>query len=72
MSNFDPETKKRYAQTATRINQTKIESGAYKQFGVKGKAEDVDIILQAIAHAGGSKTQALKTICQFYLDAQNP
>lgn len=64
MSNPGPEAKKRYARTATAINQAKLDSGVYKQFAVKGRAADIDEILSAIAQAGGSKTQALLKICR--------
>lgn len=54
--------------TATRINREKLDSGEYKQFAVKGKAGDIDVILAAIEKAGGSKTQALLKICRAYLE----
>ncbi|MFC3873332.1 hypothetical protein [Neisseria musculi] len=63
------EAKKRYAKTATRINQAKLDNGVYKQFAVKGRAEDINIILAAIEKAGGSKTQALLKICREWLDS---
>ncbi|MDO4879556.1 MAG: hypothetical protein Q3966_09765 [Neisseria sp.] len=64
MNDISPEAKKRYAKTATAINQAKLNSGEYKQFAVKGRAQDIDIILAAIEKAGGSKTQALLKICR--------
>lgn len=67
MSNISPEAKKRYAATASAINKAKLESGEYRQFLVRGLAADMDIIDAAIAAAGGSRTQALKAICEFYL-----
>ena len=70
MSNPTPEAKKRYAQTATAINKAKLQSGEYKQFGVKGHAADIDVILAAIECAGGSKTQALLKICREWLEGQ--
>lgn len=70
MSNLTPEAKKRYAKTATAINQAKLESGEYRQFAVKGRADDVALIEQAIAAAGGSRVQALKKICAQWLSAQ--
>ena len=60
--------KKRYAQTATRINQAKLASGEYRQFSVKGK--DIEVIEAAINKIGGSRVQALKAICEKWL-AQN-
>ena len=62
--------KKRYAQTATRINQAKLASGEYRQFSVKGRAEDIEVIEAAINKIGGSRVQALKAICEKWL-AQN-
>ena len=62
--------KKRYAQTATRINQAKLASGEYRQFSVKGKAEDIEIIETAINKIGTTRVQALKAICEQWL-AQN-
>lgn len=67
MSNITPEAKKRYAKTATRINQAKLDNGEYKQIAIKGKASDIDLIESAIAKAGGSRVQALKKICEMYL-----
>lgn len=64
------EAKKRYAATATRINQAKLVSGEYKQFAVKGRAEDINAILAAVEKAGGSRTQALLKICREWLDNQ--
>ena len=51
-------------ETAARINREKLQSGEYKQFAVKGRAQDIDVILAAIEKAGGSKTQALLKICR--------
>lgn len=68
MSNAD--AKKRYAQTATRINQAKLQSGEYRRILLQGKADDMDIIEAAIAKAGGSRVQALKAICAAYLAQQ--
>ncbi|STZ77356.1 hypothetical protein [Bergeriella denitrificans] len=68
MTNISPEAKKRYAKTATAINQAKLKSGEYRRIGVQGKAAEMDIIDAAIAKAGGSKTQALVAICSFYLE----
>nr|DAJ20049.1 MAG TPA: hypothetical protein [Siphoviridae sp. ctmtD6] len=70
MANITPEAKKRYAKTATTINQAKLDSGEYKQFAVKGKAADIDVINQAIAKAGGSRTQALLKICREWLETK--
>ncbi|MCP2041908.1 hypothetical protein L1281_002526 [Neisseria sp. HSC-16F19] len=67
MSRITPEAKKRYAKTATAINQAKLDAGEYRQIGIKGKAADIEIIEAAIAKAGGSRTQALLKICTEWL-----
>lgn len=71
MANANTEhSKKLRAATATKANREKLASGEYRQFALKGKAADMDIIDAAIAQAGGSRTQALVKICTEWL-AQN-
>lgn len=68
MSNLSAHSRRLRSQTAAAHNKEKLASGEYRQILVKGLAADMDIIDAAIARAGGSRTQALKTICRFYLD----
>lgn len=71
MANSNTEhSKKLRSSTAAAFNKSKLASGEYRQTTLKGKAADMDIIDAAIALAGGSKVQALKEICAFYLENQ--
>lgn len=68
MANSNSEHSKQLrAKTAAASTRAKLDSGAYKQFSVQGKAEDIDVILAAIEKAGGSKTQALLKICREWM-----
>lgn len=53
--------------TANAALSAKLASGEYRQMLVRGKAEDMDVIDAALAQAGGSRVQALKKICAFYM-----
>ncbi|STZ77372.1 hypothetical protein [Bergeriella denitrificans] len=68
MANSNTEHSRKLRQTtAAAFAKAKLASGEYKQFAVKGKAEDIDAVLAAIEKAGGSKIQALKKICTEWL-----
>lgn len=64
-------SKKLRQKTAATFTKTKLNNGEYRQLSLQGKAEDIAIIDAAIAQAGGSRVQALKTICQEYLSRVN-
>ena len=64
-----PEAKKRYAKTASAINKAKIARGEYRRLSIQAKAAEMDVIDEAIAKAGGSRTQALLKICREWLKA---
>lgn len=71
MANSHTEHSKRLrAKTAAAATKQKLANGAYQQFSVQGKAEDMAIIQAAIDKAGGSRVQALKAICQAYLSSE--
>ena len=63
-----PEATKRYAKTASAINKAKIASGEYRRLSIQAKAAEMDVIDEAIAKAGGSRTQALLKICREWLE----
>ncbi|QEY23525.1 MULTISPECIES: hypothetical protein [Neisseriaceae] len=67
MANLTDHSRRLRAQTAAEFNREKLESGEYRQFLIKGHAADLDLIDEAVKLAGGSRTQALKAICEFYL-----
>lgn len=71
MANSNTEhSKKLRRDTANKFYREKIQSGEYSQMLVKGKAEDMAVIQAAIDKAGGSRVQALKAICQAYLNSE--
>ena len=61
-------SKKLRQKTAAAFTKAKLSNGEYRQLSLQGKSEDIAIIDAAIAQAGGSRVQALKTICQEYLN----
>lgn len=72
MANSNTEhSKKLRAATATAFAREKLKSGAYQQISLRGKSEDMAVIFAAIEQAGGSRVQALKAICEQYLQEAN-
>lgn len=68
MANSNTEhSRKLRAATAAAHTKAKLASGEYKAIGLNGKSEDIEVILQAVAKAGGSRVQALRKICEYYL-----
>ncbi|MDO4694960.1 MAG: hypothetical protein Q4A62_10175 [Eikenella sp.] len=71
MANSNTEhSKKLRAATAAAAAKKKLQSGAYRQYTIRAKAAEMDVIDAAIAKAGGSRTQALLKICREWLDNQ--
>lgn len=64
-------SKKLRAATAAAFTREKLKSGAYQQISLQGKREDMAVILAAIEQAGGTRVQALKAICERYLQETN-
>lgn len=68
MANANTEHSKKLRQaTAAKWQKEQLAKGLYKQLTIKGKAEDMNIIEEAIKKAGGSKARALKAICEDFL-----
>lgn len=69
MANSNTEHSKRLrAKTAVEAARKKLQSGEYRQYTIRAKAEEMDIIDAAIEKAGGSRTQALLKICRAYME----
>ncbi|WP_373745982.1 hypothetical protein [Neisseria dentiae] len=72
MANSNSEHSKQLRRAAAaKYNRDKLASGELKQFGVKGRAADIETIEAAVARAGGSRVQALKRICAEWLAMQD-
>lgn len=61
-----PKSKAARAESAKKTISTKLASGEYAQFNVFGNADDVLYIKETLQKIGGTRVQALKTLCDMY------
>lgn len=63
-------SKKLRAATAAKYTREKMANGELRQINIRMKTEDMAIIDEAVARAGGSRVQALLKICREWLAQQ--
>lgn len=67
MANSNTEhSRKLRAKTAAEHTKRKLADGSIKQYGIQLKREDAELFEQVCAKIGGSRPNAIRTLCEFY------